>query len=77
MEEFPMRNPWLKKNPYMSMWLSAANQMAGAMYGQGAAQAKRQFNSAVTKATNENIKLMSEAMTPGLPGKQPRRKRRQ
>jgi hypothetical protein len=25
-----MANPWTKKNPFMSMWLSAANAWAGA-----------------------------------------------
>ena len=24
-----MRNPWLKKNPFLSMWLSGANAIAG------------------------------------------------
>ena len=24
-----MKNPWLKKNPLMSMWLSGANAMLG------------------------------------------------
>ena len=36
-----MANPWLKKNPFMSMWLSAANSVAGKARGQATAQAKR------------------------------------
>lgn len=51
-----MSNPWLKKNPFMSMWLSWANQMAGTMRGQATA--------AVTKATNDNIKAMLGAAAP-------------
>ena len=28
-----MKNPWLKKNPLMSLWLSGANKVAGAARG--------------------------------------------
>lgn len=55
-----MSNPWLKKNPFMSMWLSWANRMAG----QATAQTKRQVSAAVTKATNDNIKAMISATAP-------------
>ncbi len=58
-----MSNPWLKKNPLMSLWLSTANRMAGSFRGQATAQAKRQMKAAVTEATNENIKLWSAAVT--------------
>lgn len=40
-----MSNPWLKKNPFMSMWLSGVNRAAGAARGQAAAQTKRQTQS--------------------------------
>lgn len=43
-----MSNPWLKKNPFMSMWLSAANRATGAFRGQAAA--------AVQQAGNEALK---------------------
>lgn len=46
-----MANPWTKKNPLMSMWLSAANTWAGAARGAVAAQAKRQQKAAVGAAT--------------------------
>jgi hypothetical protein len=59
-----MSNPWLKKNPFMSMWLSTANRMAGSLRGQATAQAKRQVNAAVKEATAENLKLWSDALTP-------------
>lgn len=48
-----MRNPWLKKNPFMSMWLSGANRMAATLRGQATAQAKRQIRAAVTKAQSK------------------------
>jgi len=59
-----MSNPWLKKNPFMSVWLSTANRMAGSLRGQATALAKRQVKTALTEATNENIKLWSDAANP-------------
>ena len=44
-----MSNPWLKKNPFMSMWLSGANSVANSARGQLAAEAKRQSSAAITK----------------------------
>lgn len=48
-----MSNPWLKKNPFMSMWLSGANSVAGSARGTIAAEAKRQSTAAITKATSD------------------------
>jgi hypothetical protein len=70
-----MPNPWLKKNPFMSMWLSAANRTAGSLRGRATAQAKRQVNAAVTKATTENLKAWSAAASPSAAKKRPIRKR--
>lgn len=70
-----MSNPWLKKNPFMSMWLSAANRIAGTMRGQAAAQAKRQISAAVTKATNDNLKAMTGGTAPASPKAKPKKRR--
>ena len=59
-----MSNPWLKKNPFMSLWLSAANRMAGSIRGQAQAQATRQVRAAATAAQNEAVKLWT---TPAAP----------
>ena len=48
-----MSNPWLKKNPFMSMWLSGANRMAGAMRGHASAEARRQINTALNRASKD------------------------
>ena len=66
-----MSNPWLKKNPFMSMWLSGANRMAGL----ATAQAKRQISAAVTKATNDNLKAVLGATAPASPKAKPKRRR--
>lgn len=70
-----MNNPWLKKNPYMSMWLSGANAVAGSVRGQAAAQAKRHTNATVTAAAQEIFKLWSGALwqSPPKPAKKSRR----
>jgi hypothetical protein len=36
-----MKNPWMKKNPFLSMWLSGANAVAGSARGHATAAAKR------------------------------------
>lgn len=37
-----MTNPWTKKNPLMSMWLSGANKAAGQARGHVKAEASKQ-----------------------------------
>ena len=45
-----MANPWTKKNPLLSMWMSGANAVAGKARSAGAAAAKRQQTSLVKQA---------------------------
>lgn len=52
-----MSNPWLKQNPFMSMWLSSANRVAASTRGQVAAEVKRQAATATRNANNDWIKL--------------------
>jgi hypothetical protein len=59
-----MSNPWLKKNPFMSLWLSAANRFAGSFRGHAAALGKQQGNAA-----------MAEARSPAAPKAKAGRKR--
>jgi hypothetical protein len=66
-----MSNPWLKKNPFMSMWLSGANSVANTARVRIAAEAKRQTTAAVTKATGDMF-----AAWPGSGGPATSRKRK-
>ncbi len=70
-----MSNPWLKKNPFMSIWLSEANRIAGTVRSQAAAQAKRQINAAVTKATKDNLKTLLGETASALSAAKPKRRR--
>ena len=44
-----MNNPWLKKNPFMSLWLSAANKVAGTAHAHVAAETKRQIKQTLVR----------------------------
>ena len=65
-----MSNPWTKKNPLMSMWLSAANRAAGSARGQATSAVKRQATATQTSAINQMLDFWS-----GKPAKKPARKR--
>ena len=69
-----MSNPWLKKNPFMSMWLSGANSVANSARARIAAEAKRQTTTAVNKASRDMFTIWTDAMT-GAPAAKRKRKR--
>jgi hypothetical protein len=56
-----VNNPWTKKNPFMSMWLSSANQVMGAARGQVSAAAKRQVALTQAEAARQVIDFWSIA----------------
>ena len=66
-----MANPWTKKNPLLSLWLSGANALAGRARSAGAAEAKRQRTSSAKQAA----RLWSGAWLAD-PRPQPKPKRR-
>jgi len=71
-----MPNPWTKKNPAMSLFLSGANAWAGAARGAWLREARRQQ----ARAMEAGVRLASEAwlsaLTPSAPKpKKPRRRR--
>lgn len=66
-----MANPWLKKNPFASMWLSAAHAMAGKTRSAGAAEAGRQR----TRATKQVTKFWTDAWLSALDPKGRSRRR--
>ena len=68
-----MSNPWLKKNPAMSLWLSGANAVAGSLRGHAMAQARRGSATAVQDA----VDFWTAALAPpAAPKKRKARKRR-
>jgi hypothetical protein len=70
-----MSNPWLKKNPFMSMWLSGANSVANTARGHIAAAAKRQSTAAVTKATSDIFAAWPDLIGPATSKRKKKKKR--
>ena len=60
-----MPHLWLKKNPFMSLWLSAANRVAGSVQGQVKAlvkaQATRQVRAALAEQSGQPARRVSTA----------------
>ncbi len=54
-----MKNPWLKKNPLMSMWLSGANAMVGSARGSASANAQRQARALVSESARQMMAFWS------------------
>jgi hypothetical protein len=48
-----MPNPWTRKNPFMSIWLTAANQSAGMPRGKATTAARRQIATAQADAMRQ------------------------
>lgn len=59
-----MTNPWLKKNPWLSMWMSGANAVLGAARGRATTEARRQASAMTTRATKQTMRLWTAGMTP-------------
>jgi len=69
-----MRNPWTTKNPFMSMWLSAANRTAGSARGQATAAAKRNVATAQADVTRQMLDFWSgKSLTKAATRKKTRR----
>jgi hypothetical protein len=71
-----MKNPWLRKNPVMSMWLSGANAMVGAARARASAEAKRQTATMMTQGTKQMMDLWAGAALSTLAPRKKRKKSR-
>ncbi len=68
-----MANPWTKKNPFMSMWLSSANSMMGSARAQATAETKRTVAAAQADTARQIIDFWSGK--PGLTAKRSKKRR--
>ncbi|MDB5762489.1 MAG: hypothetical protein JWQ21_1484 [Herminiimonas sp.] len=71
-----MKNPWTKKNPLLSMWLSGANAVAGAARSRATAEGKRQAATMMKQANRQMFSFWSGALTPVAPPKSRKKKLR-
>jgi hypothetical protein len=69
-----MKNPWTKKNPFLSMWLSGANAVLGSARSRAIAERKRQTATMMTKGTKQMASFWTSVLTPSSTKK--RKKRR-
>ena len=67
-----MGDPWTKKNPFMSVWLSSANSIIGSARGKATAEIERRAGIAQADATRQIFDFWSGK--PAAPA--PRKKRR-
>lgn len=70
-----MKNPWTKKNPLMSMWLSGANSVANTARGHATAQTKRQATTLMNQGSKQVLDFWTAALSPAPAAKKPRRRR--
>jgi hypothetical protein len=63
-----MANPWLKKNPFLSLWLSGANAAAGRARSMASAEASKQQ----AELTKQTVRFWTRAWRPPV---KPRRHR--
>ena len=70
-EQTSMKNPWIKKNPFMSMWLSGANTILGRARSQAVAEARRQSAAMMTEGARQMFQFWT-----GSDLAPPRRKRK-
>ena len=70
-----MKNPWMRKNPFLSMWLSGANAVAGSLRGHAAAEAHRQMQAAINQGAKAATDFWIQTLTPPQPKKSRRRKK--
>lgn len=72
-------NPWTKKNPFMSMWLSGANTAIGRARGPMQAAAKRQARTAMETSAQLGARAVTDfwtaVLTPSSGGKRTRKRR--
>jgi hypothetical protein len=66
-----MRNPWIKKNPLMSMWMSGGNAVLGSARSRALAEGKRQAATIISDGAKQMVRFWSGALMPA-----PRRKKK-
>ncbi|MGH8726599.1 MAG: hypothetical protein ACREV9_00235 [Burkholderiales bacterium] len=68
-----MKNPWTKKNPLMSMWMSGANAVVSAARSRATAEVKRQAATMMTKGAKQMVSFWTGALMAPPPKKKKRR----
>ena len=71
-----MSNPMMKKNPFLSLWLSGVNSAAGSARGLWMAEVHRQQTAMISEMTRQMIRFWSGAwMLPPSQDNRPKTRR--
>jgi len=62
--EVSLRNPWISKNPFLSMWLSGANAVLGSARARATAEARRQASLSAAEGFNQMMRLWTGTAPP-------------
>ncbi len=60
-----MKNPWTKKNPLMSMWLSGANSIMNRARGQATAAGRQEANAIAARGASDVFGFWSKVLGGG------------
>ena len=71
-----MKNPWLSRNPFLSLWLSGANRVLGAAQGHTKNYARRQQGAVMNEASRAMLEFWLGPARPKDPIRKRRSKRR-
>jgi hypothetical protein len=71
-----MKNPWTKKNPLMSVWLSSAHSMLNTARGHATAQARREASTLMARGMQDAADFWASLLTPPTARKRKRAGRR-
>lgn len=71
-----MKNPWVSRNPFLSMWLSGVNSVLGAARGHAMNHARRQQTAVMNEASRAMLQFWLGSARPGAPVRKRRSKRR-
>ncbi|HEY2884950.1 MAG TPA: hypothetical protein VGJ08_07025 [Rhizomicrobium sp.] len=69
-----MKNPWIKKNPLSSIWMSGANAVFGAARSRAIGEAHRQTAIMTSAITKQALKFWG--INPPVPARRKKRKSR-
>jgi hypothetical protein len=70
-----MKNPWTKRNPFMSMWLSAANTVVGSARSKVTAAGRRQAATLMTRGAAQAADFWMKVLTTPTGTKKQRKRR--
>jgi hypothetical protein len=64
-----MKNPWIKKNPLMSMWMSGTNAVLGSARSRSTAEGKRQAATMMAEGAKQMVRFWSGGLMAPPPRK--------